>query len=302
MTSVPPPSKPPASLHTHPEVPAGVVPAPVAPADGDGRSSGLGAVPAWALLAALLSVFVVAAIAFALIALVIEAAGGAVTANGPPGLVISATLIQDVALVVAAVMFASIWVRGVTPATLGLRRVALRPGVGWAALAFAAFWVLTAIVVTLLGKPDEQDLTRDLRGEEALTALIGYGVLLAFVAPLTEEIFFRGFVFGVLREKLGKAWGAVTAGSAFGLIHLPSSPIVSVVVLCCFGILLCLLYQRTGSLLPSIALHAVNNSISFAATKSLAWPEGAAVVLLSTGASVAVAAAVTQRRALFSRD
>src|SRR5215210_2430804 len=302
MTSVPPPSQPPASLHTHPELPAGVVPAPRPPGGDGGPATGdLGPVPAWAPLAAMMAAFVTATLAYLVIAAGIEAGGGNVSTSGPPGLVISATLVQDVALIVAAVVFASMWARGLTPASFGLRPVAIGPAVGWTVFVFGAFWILTAIYISLVGQPDQQELTRDLRDEESLSALVGYGVLLAFVAPLAEEGFFRGFVFGVLREKIGVAWGAIATGIVFGLVHVAGSPIETVGVLIILGTLLCVLYLKTGSLLPCIALHAINNSISFAATKSLPWPATVAIVLASTGAAVAVAAAVTQRPALFSR-
>ena len=59
--------------------------------------------PAWAPLAALVSAFIVATIAYLLIAAGVEAGGGTVTTGGPPGLVISATLVQDLALIAAPV-------------------------------------------------------------------------------------------------------------------------------------------------------------------------------------------------------
>jgi hypothetical protein len=61
------------------------------------------------------------------------------------------------------------------------------------------------------------------------------------------------------------------------------------------------LYLQTGSLLPCIALHAINNSISFAATKSVPWPAAVLIVVGSTSAAIGVAAAVTERPALFTR-
>ena len=87
-------------LHSHPEVPDGITPR-------SGRRSrppgSLAPVPAWAPLAALVSAFVVATLAYLLIAAGVEAGGGNVTTGGPPGLVISATLVQDLALIAAAV-------------------------------------------------------------------------------------------------------------------------------------------------------------------------------------------------------
>jgi CAAX protease family protein len=285
-------SGPPPSLHTHPEVPDGIVPA-ERPSEPAGAS--LAPVPWWAPLAAMIVAFIVATIAYLVIAAVVEAGGGDVTAGGPPGVVIAATLVQDVALIAAAVAFAGLWVRGLTAASFGLRPAALRSAAGWTILTFVAFWILTAIYVSIVGQPDQQELTRDLHDEESLAALISYAVLLAFVAPLCEEFFFRGFVFGVLREKLGVAGGVVVTGIVFGLVHVAGSPIETVGVLVILGMLLCILYWRTGSLLPCIALHAINNAISFAATKDISVPGAIAIVLATSGAAVAVAAAVTQR-------
>ena len=279
-------------LHSHPEVPDGITPRerPPEPAAGS-----LAPVPAWAPLAALVSAFVVATLAYLLIAAGVEAGGGNVTAGGPPGLVISATLVQDIALIAAAVVFAGMWTRGLTPASFGLRPAKLWPAVGWTLLTWGAFFVLTAIYIKAVGEPDQQELTRDLAEEESLAALVGYGVLLAFVAPLTEEFFFRGFVFGVLRERVGVVGGALATGVVFGLVHVAGSPIETVGVLIILGVLLCALYQKTGSLLPCIALHSLNNAISFAVTKDI--PVGGAIVLClgSAAAAVAVAAAVMQR-------
>ena len=279
-------------LHSHPEVPDGITPRerPPEPAAGS-----LAPVPAWAPLAALVSAFVVATLAYLLIAAGVEAGGGNVTAGGPPGLVISATLVQDIALIAAAVVFAGMWTRGLTPASFGLRPTKLWPAVGWTLLTWGAFFVLTAIYIKAVGEPDQQELTRDLADEESLAALVAYGVLLAFVAPLTEEFFFRGFVFGVLRERVGVVGGALATGVVFGLVHVAGSPIETVGVLIILGVLLCALYQKTGSLLPCIALHSLNNAISFAVTKDI--PVGGAIVLClgSAAAAVAVAAAVMQR-------
>ena len=255
------------SLHTHPEVPDGVVPAPRP----EGKPTGdLAPVPLWAPLAALIVAFFAAAVSGLLILAVIEAGGGNV-ADDTPGLIIPATLIQDAALIGAALLFSAIYARGLTPASFGLRPTRLWPAVGWTLLAWAAFLALTAIYVNIVGQPDQQELTRDLKDESSTAALIGYAVLLAFVAPLCEEFFFRGFMFGVLRERIGVAGGALATGLIFGGVH------------------------ATGSLLPCIALHALNNGISFVVTTDVPVGGAIAIVLATSTAAVAVGALVMRR-------
>ena len=298
MTSVPPPPfRHPGSPPWRPELPEGVTasdpPPPQIPEPPPGDS--LAAVPGWAPLAAMVAAFVVATIAFVVIGAGIEAGGGTVTTDGPPGLVISATLVQDVGLIVAALLFASLWARGVTPAAFGLRTTRFWPAVGWMAATFAVFWILTLIYLLIVGEPEEQELTRDLKDEESLTALIGYGALLAVAAPLAEEFFFRGFMFGVLRERMGPLWGAVVTATVFGLVHAVGSPLKTIVVLMILGLGLCFLIWRTGSLLPCIALHAINNSISFGATKSLPPLAFLAMVVGCTALCVGIASIFVRR-------
>jgi membrane protease YdiL (CAAX protease family) len=302
MTSVPPPPyQHPGSPPPRPELPEGVqasVPPPSGVPTSTPPRAGLAAVPGWAPLAAMVSAFVVATVAYLIIAAGIEAGGGTVTDSGPPGLVISATFVQDVALIVAALVFTSFWAKGLTPAAFGLRPTPLWKAVGWMALAFACFWILTLIYLSLVGEPQEQELTRDLKEQDSLTALIAYGALLAFAAPLAEEFFFRGFMFGVLSKRVGPVWGALATGLTFGLVHAAGSPLKTVVVLTILGVVLCWLFWRTGSLLPCIAVHSINNAISFGATKSLDAPTFLAVVLGSVALCLLVASAFVRRARL----
>ena len=151
------------------------------------------------------------------------------------------------------------------------------------------------MLLSVFGEPPEQDLVRDLKQTEDVAVLIGFGVLTCFVAPLAEELFFRGFMFSVLAGRLGIWWGAAITGVIFGLIHFPGAPALGVAVLVVFGVVLCLLYVKSGSLIPCMALHAFNNAVSFGFTKSFpAW----AIVLLIAGsvASVTLVAVAIARR------
>jgi membrane protease YdiL (CAAX protease family) len=84
----------------------------------------------------------------------------------------------------------------------------------------------------------------------------------AVAAPLCEELFFRGMLFRLLRQRLPFVVAVVTSGIAFGLAH--ASPAVSPALLPVFaymGIVLALLYSWTGRLTNTVLLHALNNAI-----------------------------------------
>ena len=91
-------------------------------------------------------------------------------------------------------------------------------------------------------------------------------------------------------------WAALLDGLVFGLGHAPAAPI-QLIALGAFGVGLCLLFWRTQSIIPCMALHALNNSITFGATKDLDGGLFAAVVVLSVGTVIAGATAVSARSA-----
>ena len=90
------------------------------------------------------------------------------------------------------------------------------------------------------------------------------------IAPIAEEFFFRGFVFGALRRmhvviagrNIGVWIAAVITGILFGLAHTGSASPQYLVPLGFLGFVLCLVRWRTGSLYPCMALHSINNSLA----------------------------------------
>jgi uncharacterized protein len=144
---------------------------------------------------------------------------------------------------------------------LGLRRFA-RSALGAAALTYLAYIAFAAIYAALV-QPQQEDVTRDLGFDEGGLAAVLGGVLIVAVAPLSEEIFFRGFMFGGLRRRFPLWAAAAISGAVFGLLHYTGPDSIGVVPqLAVLGILLAWLYERTGSLWPPIMLHVVNNSLA----------------------------------------
>lgn len=88
--------------------------------------------------------------------------------------------------------------------------------------------------------------------------LTTYATLIAavVVAPICEEIFFRGFVFAGLRRSMPVWWAIILSALIFATTHADPG---SFVVLFVIGLALAFLRWRTNSIWPGIALHALNN-------------------------------------------
>ncbi len=60
-------------------------------------------------------------------------------------------------------------------------------------------------------------------------------------------------------------------GVLFGAVHAGSAPALDLVPLGVLGFMLCVLYRRTGSLYPCVAVHSLNNSVAFAGLEKWGW-------------------------------
>ena len=224
----------------------------------------------WMAWAGLVAAFA-GALMGALVIGAIGAAAGSSFANPSPAVSISATIVQDLSFVGAALLFASLAARPL-PEQFGLRPTRLWPAVGWMAAAFAAFYAFTLVWVSILGaNPDDTKLPDELGVNDSTFALLAVAFLVAVVAPMAEEFFFRGFFFGALRNWKGPLPAAILTGLVFGAIHVGSAEAAFLLPLAFFGFTLCLLRERTGSLYPGIALHCMNNSLAFGVSQHWGW-------------------------------
>lgn len=81
-------------------------------------------------------------------------------------------------------------------------------------------------------------------------------LLIVFLAPFFEELFFRGLVYSSLRQELGERLALILSAFLFGAIHMSPFLLLPITVL---GLILAYLYERTRSLLPSFITHALWN-------------------------------------------
>lgn len=156
------------------------------------------------------------------------------------------------------------------------RRVAPGPlprNLGWG-LAFLALAVTLVLAVSLVAtqvlKPEQtpqrdlQDLVRGLRGWGPSLVLF---LVVAGLAPLFEELLFRGFLLPVLARGGRTTLALVLSALLFGAIHLQPAGLPTLATL---GFVLGLALRHTGSLWPPILVHACWNGTIFLVMRALA--------------------------------
>lgn len=169
------------------------------------------------------------------------------------------------ALVVALCVGLSL--RGLNPgALLGLHRLGfggvLLAGAGLLLAAMPIVYATSFAAEWLTGGADRHGpeeairLLLAARDPASRLAMVGAAVV---VAPVFEEFLFRGYLYGVMRRYLGVAGGIVLNSALFAGIHLH---VPSLAPLFLFAVCLSLAYERTGSLLVPMTMHALFNALS----------------------------------------
>lgn len=108
----------------------------------------------------------------------------------------------------------------------------------------------------------------DSNQEQAVGFMKREGVLnlvLAFLAlvvlpPIIEELLFRGYLFGKLRQQSGFIFSTLITSLIFGLVHLQWNVSLDTFVLSLF---LCYLREKTGAIWMNMMLHAFKNSLAY---------------------------------------
>lgn len=229
-----------------------------------------------------------------LVVYLVAAATGADLTDPPASVDISATVLQDVSFIAAALVFAAMVARP-RPWHFGLRAPRrIWPAVGYVVLGYFVFLGVAAVWSAVLNLHEKDDIVDQLGAGSSDIALAAVAVLVCVVAPIAEEFFFRGYFFGALRNWRGVWPAAVLTGLVFGAIHIGSAPVGFLVPLAFFGFLLCVIYQQTRSLFPCMALHCINNTIAFGVGEHWGWQ--IPVVLIASLATITGVLVLVRRR------
>lgn len=124
---------------------------------------------------------------------------------------------------------------------------------------FLIVTISAAVIFKVLNIPVEpQEVVEILKREKDLPSLIYMCLFTSLLGPVMEEIFFRGFVYGAVRKRMGILGGILASAAFFACVH---ANLASFAPILCLGILLAYIYEKTGSLVSSITAHVMHNSI-----------------------------------------
>lgn len=125
---------------------------------------------------------------------------------------------------------------------------------GWSILLGMSLIFLIDILMSLLNVPDFLETSFDV----IESGWIGI-LAVAIIGPVLEEMLFRGAITKELLKQYEPLKAILISGLIFGIFHLNPAQIFPAMLI---GFVLAWLYWRTGSLIPGILIHIVNNSLS----------------------------------------
>jgi membrane protease YdiL (CAAX protease family) len=179
--------------------------------------------------------------------------------NGPARS-ISTAILEGVLVIPVAIILG--WKR-ISWRTLGFRKF------GWEAMALAVgllvlvypLIILHNMLLVWLGVETQGDSITQLY--QSLGAPIPFLIAGVVLAPLAEEIFFRGFLYTGLRQRYGWVKSMLISSALFAGFHLQPVALIPTFML---GCVLAFAYQRSNSIWPGIILHFTINGLSLCAT------------------------------------
>ena len=175
---------------------------------------------------------------------------------------LTAALSVDLALL-AITYFRFIRPGVMTASTLGLDRSRLASHVGLGLGVGVGVLVVSAVIqagMRAIGVQQTQLASLECVREFPLPGFLAVVLVGGALAPIVEELYFRGFVFRGYLVTRGPLVAYGVMPLLFGVLHLNLPALLPIVVL---AMIFAWVYQRTGSIVPSMVGHALNNTTAF---------------------------------------
>ena len=147
--------------------------------------------------------------------------------------------------------------------SLGWRRTVSDKTLAWIGLGGLILSPVVSGIASLAHTPEVHlEALDQLQKQPVILAI--FGVMAVTIAPLFEEMLFRGFMQPLFCRSLGVLPGIVLTGVLFGALHGPEYQMVwqYVAAISLVGIAFGIVRYRTNSIIPSTVMHACYNSIA----------------------------------------
>ncbi len=96
---------------------------------------------------------------------------------------------------------------------------------------------------------------------DAISLILSF-VMIVILAPLVEELFFRGWLFGSLRARFSAVVTILATAVLFAIVHMDPTGLYPIAVLAP-GLVLSVIRERTGSVKPAVMAHALYNGVGW---------------------------------------
>jgi membrane protease YdiL (CAAX protease family) len=148
----------------------------------------------------------------------------------------------------------------------GFGDLTFRRSLGRALLYLAAAYPLLILVQAMVygaagGNLSPQEVVEFLQRAEGPRDRLAVVAMAVIVAPVAEEVIFRGYLYPVVKKYAGTTVALLLTSVLFAVLHghVPSIPALTMLAVC-----LGLAYEKSGSLLVPMIMHAVFNAVSVA--------------------------------------
>ncbi|WP_206812192.1 CPBP family intramembrane glutamic endopeptidase [Paradesulfitobacterium ferrireducens] len=121
---------------------------------------------------------------------------------------------------------------------------------------FVSIGLLGNLLIKFLGTPAPQSFTEAVKGVKYGWQFLLLILLGGVIAPLKEEMIFRGLIYPPLRQAYGRGRGMLLTGVFFAALHFD---LVRFLPLFIGGVILTWVYERSGSLWPAVLAHGTWN-------------------------------------------
>lgn len=170
-------------------------------------------------------------------------------------------LLQFFSTVILVLLF-TVWFNRASLKDLGLQKADRQDLLRYGLLGGIMLMMLVTVMGILINYWQPQispqvfeEMLRSVNGD---TGFIIMFIIGAVMAPFTEELYYRGMIYPVLRNYLGPLGGALVAGLLFGIAHWDFWRTLPLAV---GGAVLCYIYEKSGSIWVPMLAHGMWNGI-----------------------------------------